>query len=118
MFKTASFIVFYAAFAFLGTHASAFDRLSESSFQAQVVGKTLNYKRGGELNFAKSGTITGAFSGGPASGSWFWKNGKVCSKISIGAKAYPQTCRSPETAGSSIRFVQDDGKVFGEAEIE
>ena len=101
-----------------GTPAKAFDPLSEAAFQAQIVGKTLKYKRGGQVSFGMDGTLVGTFPAGPAFGSWYWDNGKVCSQISIGAQGYPQNCRTPEIEGNDIRFMQDSGKIFGEAVIE
>jgi hypothetical protein len=104
--------------AILGTPAQAFDRLSEDEFNTRVVGKLLRYKRGGQMSFNSNGTIQGDFPSGPASGSWQWDNGKVCSQITVGTKNYAKTCRSPETEGDTIRFVQEGGKIFGEAIIE
>lgn len=118
MNKKISFAMAILALSLLVPTAKAFDRLSVTEFQAQVVGKSLKYERGGRLIFAEDGTISGTFPGGSASGSWQWVESKVCSKISIGAKDYPQSCRFPETEGDKIRFVQHGGKVFGEATIE
>lgn len=103
---------------FAALPVQAFERLSESAFQAQVVGKTLHYARGGSLTFLAGGTLTGTFPKGAARGVWVWDGGKVCSQTTVAAKSYPRTCRSPEIDGNTIRFIANDGRVYGEATIK
>lgn len=117
MSRLAVSTIFGVALAVVALPVQAFEPLSEASFRAQVIGKTLEYDRGGSLVFGADGSLSGLFPRGTARGSWSWQNGSVCSQVTIGTQGYPGRCSIPQATGNRIRFVQPSGRIFGEATI-
>lgn len=117
MFRVTLSIALMGFAGFASLPARAFESVSENIFRAQVVGKTLRYERGGSLGFRADGTLTGTFPKGTARGVWTWEGSKVCSQTTVGSKAYPRTCRTPQIDGNRVRFMANDGRVYGEATI-
>lgn len=108
---------------FAGCPASATDEEfqsieEEKDFIKRVVGKRLVYENGAVVIFREDGRMAGGFKGSVIDGIWEWREDQgVCHHLSIGRKKYKPSCRIPEIDGRKIRFVQEDGHIYGVARI-